>query len=147
VAEQHTIPAVALLWLALPALIIFVLSRVSGWRTLSDHYPGEGERPRPLKRLGYGVFRGWIGYNGGIVVSADEKGLYLRGMPVLLSLCHAPIFIPWSQVSAIRERGGYLARGYEIRTRRAPEVDFALLPGTFEVIREHARAAGVAGEY
>ena len=139
--------AVALLAVALPGLIIFVFSRVSGWRTLANHYPGEGDRPRPLTRLGYGVFRSWIGYNGGIVVSANEKGLYLRGTPILLSFCHAPIFIPWAQVSLIRERGGILAVGYEIRTRRAPEVDFALRPGTFAVIREHARAAGVPGEY
>ena len=29
---------------------------------LAEHYPASGDFPRPSKWLGYGVFRGWLGY-------------------------------------------------------------------------------------
>jgi hypothetical protein len=97
--------------------------------------------------MGYGVFRGWIGYNGGIIVASDAAGLYLRGMPLLLSWCHAPIFIPWPEVTHIRREGGLLTDVFQIETRAAPEVHFALRSSTFDAIRDDARAAGVPGEY
>lgn len=128
--------------------VLVAISRYSGWNLLAEHYPGTGDFPPPAKWLGYGVFRGWVGYNGGIVVASDWQGLYLRGMPVILSFCHRRIFIPWTDVSSIEKKSGWWGRTiYAIRTRRAPEVDFALRPGTFDVVREDAHRAGVAGEY
>ena len=41
-----------------PALLIFVLSRVAGWPALADRYPAPPERPRALRQLAellYGV--------------------------------------------------------------------------------------------
>jgi hypothetical protein len=93
--------------------------------------------------MGYGVFRGWIGYNGGIVVASDYSGLYLRAMPVLLSFCHDPIYIPWSDVLRIEWEDGLLSDGYRIVTALAPEVRFALRSSTFDAVREDAQAAGV----
>jgi hypothetical protein len=131
----------------LPVGIIFLVSRTSGWRTLALRYPLRGAVPRAQVWMGYGVFRGWIGYNGGIIIASDSAGLYLRGMPVLLSWCHAPIFIPWPEVTEIHREGGLLTSAFRIETRAAPEVHFALRPWTFDAIRDKARAAGVPGEY
>jgi hypothetical protein len=134
--------------LAMPVVLIFALSRLSGWHTLSQRYPCYGSVPAPKKHMGYGVFRGWLGYNGGIVLASNEQGLYLSGMPVVLSFCHAPIFIPWSEVSEIRAKhGAFSSKTFAILTRRAPEVDFALRPGTIDVVCDDARKAGVAGDY
>ena len=128
--------------------VLVLISRYSGWNLLSEHYPGHGDFPPPGKWLGYGVFRGWLGYNGGIVVASDSKGLYLRAMPIILSFCHRRIFIPWSDVTGIERKRGWWGRPlFAIRTRRAAEVDFALRPGTFAVVRDDARAAGVSGDY
>jgi len=137
----------ALAGLVVPVLLIFALSRVAGWPALADRYPAPGERPRALVRMGYGVFRGWIGYNGGLVVSADERGLFLAAMPVVLSWCHAPVFIPWSEIREIRPRRHLWARLLEIHTAGAPEVDMALHSGTFAPVRRFAAAASVPGEY
>lgn len=93
--------------------------------------------------VGYAVFRGWIGYNGGLVVGADERGLDVAGMPVLLSFGHPPIFIPWRDVVEIRRRRILWAACYGIRTQGAPEVDFALRRRTFEFVRPHAVRAQV----
>jgi hypothetical protein len=133
--------------LMVPALLIFVLSRAAGWPALADRYPAPDRRPRPLVRMGYGVFRGWIGYNGGLVVSGDERGLYLSAMPLVLSWCHAPIFIPWAEIREIRPRKRLWARLLEIHTVGAPEVDMAIHSGTFAPVRPFAVAAKVPGAY
>jgi len=36
------------------------------------------------------VFRGWIGYNGGRVLTADARGLYVSAMPIVLAPWHPP---------------------------------------------------------
>jgi hypothetical protein len=133
--------------LTVPALLIFVLSRASGWPALADRYPALSQPPRALVQFGYGVFAGWIGYNGGIVLSADERGLYLAAMPLVLSWCHAPIFIPWAEVQEIRPAKRLWATVYEVRTLGAPEVDMALRAGTFAAARPFAAAARVPGSY
>ena len=115
--------------LLIPVGVIVAISRYSGWNLLAEHYPASGDFPRPSKWMGYGVFRGWLGYNGGIVVARDERGLYVRGMPILLSFCHRRIFIPWSEITKIERLDRWSGRVYALRTRRAPEVDFALRPG------------------
>ena len=131
----------------IPVVVIVAISRYSGWNLLAEHYPGTGDFPRPSKWMGYGVFRGWLGYNGGIVVASDERGLYLRGMPIILSFCHRRIFIPWSDVVRVERLSRWSGEVYAIRTRRASEVDFALRPPTLAVVADHARDAGVPGEY
>jgi hypothetical protein len=131
----------------LPVALIYAFSRISGWQSLAKRYPLRGEFPKPKLWLGYGVFRGWIGYNGAIVVASDAGGLYLRAMPVVLSFCHAPIYIPWSEITGIQRETGLLSDGYRLVTKQAPEVRFALRPSTFAVVRGDARAAGVMGEY
>jgi hypothetical protein len=132
---------------AFPAALIFLFSRYGGWSALAERYPLRGPFPKPKTRFGFGVFRGWVGYNGGIIVASDESGLYLRALPVILSFCHAPIYIPWSEVREIEPSSGWLSEGYRIRTAQAPEVDFALRPQTFALVREDAKRAGVPGTY
>lgn len=141
------------LLIAVPALllaptIIFVLSRVDGWHTLARRYPRAGPRPPARVRLGYGVFRGWIGYNGGLVIAVDHRGLCLSAMPVILSWCHPPVFIPWAEIVEIRRaRSLRVFPTYRIHTRQAHDVDVALRPGTFDRIRDDVRRAGVPGGY
>lgn len=132
---------------ALPFAIIFVLSRYVRWPLLAERYPLRGEQPGPKLRLGYGVLRRWVGYNGGLVVSADAGGLYLSTMPILLSFCHDPVFIAWPEVVEIRRRERWSGLLYEIHLRQAPEVDLALRASTFDFVRAHAERAGVPGDY
>jgi hypothetical protein len=142
--------AVLLVVLAPLAVLLFVLvllgalSRLSGWSRLADAYPGRAQAARPRRRWGYAVFRGWIGYNGCLVVAADERGMDIAGMPLLLTFGHPPIYIPWSEVIQIRWRRILWMPCYGIRTRRAPEVDFALHRRTFEFVRPQALRAQIA---
>lgn len=141
--DVYALPVV----LIVPTLALFLMSRLSGWQRLADAYPGVHDPPRPIVRLGYGVFRGWMGYNGGIVVAVDERGLHLRAMPIVLSFCHAPISIPWSELREVRARPRLFGTDYALRTARAPEVDFAFRGSTFARLRPHVQRAGVPGDY
>ena len=130
--------------LALPALIIFAVSR-AGWSELALNYPGTDSRPAPLTRLGFGSLRGWIGYNGALIVSSDARGLHLATWPVLLSWCHAPVFIPWTEVVEVRTRRTFGVGFHELLTRRASDLRLALRSGTFALVGDDACAAGVRG--
>jgi hypothetical protein len=141
------VAAVVLLSIASPIAAVVLLARFSGSSTLAERYPGRTRPAKVRRRLGYGVFRGWIGYNGGLVVGSDAEGLDLRAMPVILSFCHPPIFIPWRELARIESQARWFGTGYALVTRRAPEVDVALRPGTFEAVRVDAKAAQVAGDY
>jgi hypothetical protein len=133
-------PLVVLLYVF---LLLCAFSRLSGWSRLAAAYPGRAQPATPRRWFGYAVFRGWIGYNGGLVVGADERGLDVAGMPLLLAFCHRPIFIPWSEVVEIRQRRILWTTCYGIRTRRASGVDFALRRRTFEFVRPQALRAQV----
>jgi hypothetical protein len=74
------VPLVVLLYLF---LLLCAFSRLSGWSRLAAAYPGRARPASPRRWFGYGVFRGWLGYNGGLVVGADERGLDVAGMPIL----------------------------------------------------------------
>jgi hypothetical protein len=135
-----------LLGFAVPAGCIYLISRTSGWLTLAERYPLRSRFPEPKTRFGFGVFSGWVGYNGALIVASDSEGLYLRGTPILLSWCHPPIFLPWSEIQRIEPTSGW-NKAYRLHTAQAPEVDFALMTGTFDLIRADAKRAGVPGDY
>ena len=142
--------AIGLLLIAsLPLLLFGIItgfSRYAGWSRLADRYPARRASPTPATRFGYAAFHGWVGYNGCIILAADDEGLYVRTWP-FLALLHAPIFIPWGQVQEIvpESRGAFLR--YRIKTIGASEVTFALRAGTFAHARDAARRAGVRGDY
>jgi hypothetical protein len=56
-------------------------------------------------------------------------------------------YIPWSEISEIEKRSVWSGAVVAIRTRRAREVDFALRPSTFAVVRDQAKNAEVPGDY
>lgn len=141
--------AIGLLACLLSALagpvMLFFFSRFSGWQDLAQAYPCNGDLPRPRHWMGYAVFRGWLGYNGGLTVAADEHGLFIAPLPIILSFCHDPIFIPWPEMAEIRPKKKWNGLVYEIHTRRLPDLQFALRDRTFQKVLGKAQAAKVPG--
>jgi len=137
--------AATALTLLSPFLFMGWLARVSGWTRLAAQYPDDGRMPERRMWLGYAVFRGWVGYNGALIVASDARGLFLRALPVLLSWAHPPVFIPWAEIERIEHGGRWYGRVHEIHTRRAADVRFALRKRTYAFVRDDARAAHVPG--
>lgn len=133
---------IAVTWVT-SAFALWWIAQTSGWKQLAREYPEKGERP-PLGKLGSCVFRRWLGYNNGIIVGTDTAGLHLWTIPVLMSWCHDPIEIPWSEIEEVRARPALTwGKDYLVHLRRAPGLDFALRNKTFERVRRAFEAAGV----
>lgn len=130
-------------WAATVLLVMGGVALLSGWRRLAEAYPCPGGCPKPRYWLGSMVFRGWMGYNNGVIVSADGQALHLTAMPVVLSPTHPPIAIPWSEILEIREARRWFGTLYEVSTRRLPDLRWGLRPRAFERVRAAAVAAGV----
>ncbi len=139
---DHTPFAVLLFVLIYIPALIFGISRFSGWNALATRYPRAGAAPKALTIFGYGMFRGWFGYNGGLVISADGTGLYLSTLPYILAW-HKPAFIPWKEITEARARLRFWKTYYTLSLRGAPEIDFALGKRAFDLVRPFLLEAGV----
>ena len=78
------VPLAVLLYLF---IVLGAFSRLSGWSRLAAAYPGRARPANPRRWFAYGVFCGWLGYNGGLVVGVDDHGLDVAGMLILLAFC------------------------------------------------------------
>ena len=125
-------------------LVMGLCSLVSGWRLLARAYPCPGGCPTPKMRFASLIFRGWFGYNNGIIVSADARALHLTPWPVILAPTHPAVAIPWGEISSITRREAWYGLSFEVRTRGVPELRWGLRPRAWEFVREAALSAGVA---
>lgn len=121
-----------------------LIGRVSGWRELAEAFPCDGSCPKPRMWFGHLVFRNWLGYNGGVIVSADDKALHLSGWPLILAPTHAPISIPWSEIEEIKEEKRWFGRIFEVRLKRGPALQWGLRARTFAFAEPAAKAAGIS---
>lgn len=80
--------------------VFFVQSCVSGWMGLAKRFRFRG----PLPKMAFRWQMGAMGptRNGCLSISADRDGLLLA-MPRWLSLAHAPLFIPWCELTVHAE--------------------------------------------
>lgn len=128
--------------LGLPVIVIFTISRL-GWNRLAARYPRATPAPAPLTVFGYGCLNGWVGYNGGLIIAADDSGLFLSTWPGLLAWCHAPVFIPWSQIVDARARRRWWKTYFTLDLKGAPEIDLALSETDLRLVRPWLDKAGV----
>lgn len=131
-----------LVTLLIPVGSIFLISRLSGWPRLAARYPESSPKPRPLTVFGYGTMNNWIGYNGGLILAADDAGLHVSTWPYLLGWCHRPVFIPWTQIVDLRGRKRLWKKYYRLDLKGAPDVDFALSAGDVGLLRPWLEKAG-----
>lgn len=135
--------AFLLVSLVFPVATIFAISRASGWPRLAARYPEAHARPKALTVFGYGTMNRWIGYNGGLILAADDAGLHVATWPVLLAWCHRPVFVPWTQIADLRAHKRLWKTYYRLDLKSAPDVDFALSAGDVGLLRPWLEKAGV----
>lgn len=83
-------------------IVLFVISRVSGWKTLADAFPEKHFHPDGVWSWQCLRFGSWCGYNNIVTVMANQEGLHLS-LPFLFSRGHPPIFIPWQEMEITEE--------------------------------------------
>jgi hypothetical protein len=101
-------PFFALYFIALWALVSYVLGLLSGWVALSRRFRDIGRfysyqwsfqtiRMRTL----------WGNYSNCVNFGADETGLYMAVFPIF-RIGHAPLLIPWSEIQVLSGNRGFI---------------------------------------
>ncbi len=85
--------------------LFFVIGQVSGWAKLAERYLADREPDEGVRFRGQDLRIGWFwNYSGGITYRVSPDGIYLAMLPIFVG--HAPLLIPWSDVTLVEERPG-----------------------------------------
>ncbi len=91
-------------------LVLLIISRISGWRELAEHYPDQNLGSQANKKyFVYARLKRFVNYNGILVLESTSTGLRVR-MLKLFSLGHPAFFIPWSDISFVEAKKGITFR-------------------------------------
>ena len=116
--------------------VIFIVSRLSGWGSLSRAFGVSKGAPRGSSEDRFNWvsarFRYRMRYNSCLNVGVSAEGLYLRVL-LMMRIGHAPIFIPWSAVKNIYLDKLFLVNRAEL-TVKLP--DHTVHTITFENLRD-----------
>ncbi|HNW35747.1 MAG TPA: hypothetical protein PKM25_12490 [Candidatus Ozemobacteraceae bacterium] len=122
----QTSPVILLGFLFFIQLIVFILSRIGGWKRLADAFPEKPFIPDNTWSWQSLRFNSWCGYNTIATVMANREGLRLS-LPVLFRCGHPPIVIPWREME-IREEPvlfGFLT-AFRLDFPRCPSCDVTI---------------------
>ena len=109
-----------LLFLALWLVVSFLIAVFGGWRQLSRSYRASSDFMGERWRFRSISMRWATGYNNVITIGADPTGLYLSVF-FLFRFGHPPLFLPWTELSALRSRH-FFVRVVTLSASRHPEV-------------------------
>jgi hypothetical protein len=122
--------------------VTFLLSYISGWAFLAEHYraarpfAGRYERIRSSQMGPLGPFGG---ARNAVNVGIDPEGLHLR-MFILFRINCRDLFIPWRDIMVSRGRS-YFMDYVEFHFRQAPKIGLRIYGKAGEVIRALAGPA------
>jgi len=111
------------LWL----FISFVISRIGGWNSLASSYRAQQPFFGTILRFQAASFRFGTNYNGCLNFGANTEGLHLAPM-VIFRAFHAPLFMPWSEVTARPVKMWGIFNFIELHFQRAPNVPVRIKP-------------------
>ncbi|MGD9850764.1 MAG: hypothetical protein AB7T38_05825 [Nitrospirales bacterium] len=103
---------------------LFLVSRLSGWRTISQHYPS-----RPHKIIEKWYLRSmWMGflftYENCVTMKATNEGLHLS-LIILFRIGHHPLLIPWEDIH-IEKYKGWFTTYAKLTLRQVPNISIYL---------------------
>lgn len=119
-------------------LVLGIISRVSGWSTLAQHYRFSGKFEGQLKRFQSAKIK-FAGFNNCLNIGISDDGFYLAPM-VLFRIFHPPLLIPWGDIQTKRVKK-FLVNAYELTFSAAPNVPVLLSERTFNQIVTSLEAA------
>lgn len=105
-----------LLWIA---VCHFIASR-GGWKELASVYTFTGGFLGIRYRFQSARMRSGMNYNNMLTVGTDVYALYLS-MFLLFRMGHAPLCIPWGEISARYEKG-FFGKSVKLEFKRCPNV-------------------------
>jgi hypothetical protein len=98
------------------SLIIFAMSRLSGWSRAARAYELRGQVASVEWRM-QSARIGLVKYGGCVVFGRNERGITMRLFP-LFALGHKPLFVPFSDIAQTEER--FILAYRSLRFAKAP---------------------------
>jgi hypothetical protein len=112
-STSFLLPLAFALFIVFWCAISFVISYISGWFALSQHFRRETDPCGEIRSAGpwfYTVYmRGWCHYGGVVRLVAADDAIYASVLAPF-RIGHPPLRIPWDEVQVSRTR--YLWRRY-----------------------------------
>lgn len=134
---------VPLFLVAFPAIwcgVLFLLSRMSGWNVLAQHYRLRETFQGPTKgfqsaQIGYSA---WfpVQFRNALTVGAEPGHLYLKPM-FIFAVFQPALLIPMKETTCEVRQGVFLKRAH-LRTEKAPGVLIMLPEGLLHWVEETA---------
>jgi hypothetical protein len=125
-------------FMALWALVSYIIGRLSGWVLLSRRFRGTGafysyQWPFQSARM-----RTLLGnYNNCASFGADEAGLYMAVFP-LFRIGHAPLFVPWSEIQVASGNRGLVFKKRKLLLGRQELIPLLVSVSLAEKLKEAA---------
>jgi hypothetical protein len=107
-------------------VIPFAIGQIGGWAALGREYRLSGKFNGPSWWFQDVTLRRWCNYSGCVSVGANSDGIYLN---TIFWVCHPPLFIPWSELSATRRDVNFLGIRIgmvEFVAQRVPHIGITL---------------------
>ena|ERR1700730_15481335 len=130
-----------LLFIALWAAVCFVISRLSGWTTLSHRFRDVGafySYQWPFQSVRMRTI--WGSYSNCVNFGADGTGLYMAVFP-LFRPGHPPLFLPWSEIQVISGNQGFVLKTRKLLLGREELIPLRV---RLSLAEKFQRAAGLA---
>lgn len=119
------VPFLAFIVCAL-AISLPIAARVTGWRTLSRRYPALDGRSGKRIWPGYAWFRGLGLYTNTVYLKAGATHLHFQMIPPF-RVAHPPFSVPWTDISAERQRHWWWSSLVRFSFAGEPAVPFKVL--------------------
>jgi hypothetical protein len=128
-------------FIALWALVSYVIGQLSGWVSLSRRFRDSGafySYQWPFQSVRMRTL--WGTYNNCANFGADEAGLYMAVFP-LFRIGHAPLFIPWSEIQVVSGTRGLIFKKRKLLLGRQELIPLLVSVSLAEKLKEAAGQA------
>jgi hypothetical protein len=110
---------------ALYTLVMYWIALVGGWRLLAKRFRLQGTFASE-KWTGQSAAMRWLTrYNNVLTIGADSAGLYVAPF-VLFRAWHPALFVPWSEITDVRETQFLFIKFVKMRLGRVEEIPFRI---------------------
>lgn len=122
---------------ALYILVMYWIALVGGWRLLAKRFRLQGTFAGE-RWTGQSAAMRWLTrYNRVLTVGADGAGLYMAPF-ILFRAWHPPLFVPWSEITDVRETQFLFSKFVVMRLGRVEEIPFRITASLAAQIRAAA---------
>ncbi len=106
-------------------LVSYWIALVGGWRLLAKRFRLQGTFTGQKWRMQSARMRWLTQYNNVLTIGADSAGLFMVPL-FLFRAWHPPLFVPWSEITSVRETRFLFIKFVEMRLGRVEEVPFRI---------------------